>query len=355
MANKYGIKIGKDVFETATRDKKSVENVLGEVYGEQLDKIRSDVKGAAGFTNVQLALFDSGLNRHSRISAFYSNNGNEYLFPATLEQSIIKATGEQDVLSNVINTTKTSETKDIRTLKLDYTTTENKGKIAYKDVSEGAELPEAKIKESDKTISIYKRGIKIVSTYEAIQDSTLDLLLETIGNAIIENAHTQLGDAVRVLQSGDGNSNPATSLGSTASATAITTAEIIGFLFDYCDAVKKPVDRIVCGKDTAKILASVLYDITKVNGYAAGKMFEFPQLNLENIKVIYDSRVEQVSNKNIFMLYNKAQGVNKFTVANSIINEFDKNIGNQTEIGTLSERCGFGKINDNAIKYVTLG
>lgn len=356
MRKTYGIKCNKAVHDYAVREKISVSKAMDALYGDELGKMRSEVKGAADLGNVQLAVMDAGLDlRTSKVSAFISTNDNEILFPAVLELKAINAVDYNPILSETINSSNITDTKDIRIAKLNYQDEDTKKKIEYKDVAEGAELPKVQIKESKNTITIRKRGIQIVSSYEAINDCPINMLLKTVEQAAIRSAYTQLGDAIKALQSGDGNNNAAGLLGATASASAITAEEIIGFLFDYYDATNLSADRIICGKSTAKLLASILYDKNKFNGYMQGKSLEFPQLDFESLKVIYDSRLDKVSNKDVFLLYNKEQGIDKYTVANSIINEFGKEIGNQTEIGTLSERCGFGKINDDAVKYVTLG
>jgi hypothetical protein len=356
MRKTYGIKLNKDVHAKATQEKVSVEKAVGMVYGETLDKMRSEVKGAADLNNIQLAVMDAGLDlKNSKVSDFIGTDDNEILFPAVLEMKAINAVDFNPYLSEIINTSNVTDSKDIRIAKLDYQDDDNKKKIELKDVAEGAELPKVQIKESKNTISIYKRGIQIVSSYEAIQDCPINMLIKTIEQAAIRSAYTQFGDAIKVLQNGDGNSNAAGLLGKTASASAITSAELIGFLFDYSDATNLTADRIICNKATAKLFAGILYNTENINGYMQGKTFSFPQLDFENLKVFYDSRLDKVSNKDVFLIYNKAQGVDKYTIANSIINEFTKKITNQTEIGTLSERCGFGKIDDNATKYVTLG
>lgn len=352
----YGIKVSEDIYNKAVQDKISVNKVMNKSFEKEIDKIKSEHSEVKDFSPVQLALFDSGLTTNSPICKFYANTGNEYLFPALLETKVINAVDSYKWLNMIINSTKTVDKKDVRTLKLDFSTDTAKSKLKMKDVTEGAELPEAKISESDTLIKMRKRGLKIVSSYETIQDSTINELLETIKNATTLSGYTQLGDAIDVLYNGDGNNNGAGSLGTFATADTITANEITNFLIDYYDATNGiACDTIICNKAVSKILANLFVDIDKVNGYRADKSFKFPQFNFTDINFVYDSRVPQnSSSKDIIILTNKAQGINKYTVANSIINEFDKNISNQTEFGTISERCGFGKINDNVTKYISM-
>jgi len=352
---KYGIYVSGEVFNKASGNKISVEKVMNEVYKEQIAKAKADNPDLASMSAVQIALFDAGLNLNSKVSDFYSTNGNEYLFPAILETKIINAVDNFKFLNMLIGKTKVVDSKDVRTLKLDYGSNDAKSKLRLKDVAEGAELPEVVIKESTSTIKIFKRGIKVVSTYEAIQDATVNQFLETINQAVRNSAYTQIGDLADVAVNGDGNNNSAEVLGSFATANTITTTELMNYLIDYYDATNGlACDTILCGKNEAKIIANMLSDLDKINGYRADKSFKFPQFNFSDINVIYDTRVPQVGNKNVIVLMNKAESIDKYTVANSIINEFDRNIGNQTEIGTISERCGFGKNNDNATKVIKM-
>lgn len=351
----YGIKVTQEVFNKANMDKVSINKAMKDIYKEQIDKAVSENKALSELSPVEMALVDTGLDLNSKVSNFYSHNGNEYLFPAILETKIINAVDSNPFLNMLINSTKIVDSKDVRTLKLDYSTSDAKSKLSKRDVAEGTELPEVKITESSSVIKIHKRGIKVTSTYEAIQDATVNQFLQTLQQAERNSAYQQIGDVADVLVNGDGNSNAAGVLGSFATASTITTTELLNYLIDYYDATNGlACDTILCGKAEAKLIANLLVDLDKINGYRADKSFKFPQFNFSDINVLYDTRVPQVGSKNSVVLLNKAESIDKFTIANSIINEFDKNIGNQTEIGTLSERCGFGKINDNATKVIKM-
>ena len=352
--NKYGIFASNEIRSKAIAGKVSFNKVMSDIYADKIAQAKADHPELANATAVELALFDSGLSLASRVKDFYHTNGNEALFPAVLESIIISATDNQKFLNMLVAGTKTVDSKDVRTLKLDYNKADSKNALKYKDVGEGAELPEVTIKENSNLIHIYKRGIKVVSTYEAIQDATVNQFRETLTQAIRNNAYTQMGDVVTTLVNGDGNNNAAGVLGSFATAGKITTEELFNAFIDYYDATGLSVDTIVCGKAEAKIIAGLFTDLDKINGYRADKSFKFPQFNFNDINVIYDSRVPQVGGKNVVVMYSRADGVNKYTVANSILNEFDTNIGNQTQIGTLSERCGYGIINDNAVKVMKM-
>lgn len=352
--NKYGIFASSEMLSRAIANNKSFERTIREAYADKIAQAKADHPELANASAVEMALFDSGLTLDSRVSDFYHTNGNEALFPAVLESIIISATDNQPFLNMLIAGTKTVDSKDVRTLKLDYNKADSKNALRYKDVGEGAELPEVTIKESTNLIRIYKRGIKVVSTYEAIQDATVNQFRETLMQAIKTNADTQMGDVVTTLVKGDGNNNAAGVLGSFSTPGEISTKEMFNAIIDYYDATKLAADTIVCRRAELGVIANIMSDLSKINGYRADMSFEFPQFNFNKIKVLYDDRVPQVDGKNAIIIYSRADGVRKYTVANSILNEFDKNISNQTQLGTVSERCGYGIINDNAVKVMKM-
>lgn len=347
--------INEEIFKKAISDEISIDEALKDTYGEEISKRVRENAAYEKLTPTQMAMKDAGLTKNSTIKEFYRTSDNEWLFPAVLETVVTDTVNATPILNEIIASTKTTPSADIRTLNIDFTSADAKKALTKRAVAEGAELPEVTINRSAQTLRIFKRGIAVKTSYEAIQDSTLNMFLETIKQGIAFSAHQQVGDAIKTLVEGDGNKNPADATTTTAESGIVTADDITEFLVDFMDGSQGAnANTLICGKEAYKMLAKMFVNNDQGNGYRPGATFKFPQTMFNGLTVIYDSRVPDVNAKKAIIAIDNKQALDKYVVANSIINEFARDIRTQTEIGTLSERIAFGKRNPNATKILTI-
>lgn len=330
-----------------------IADALQEAYADDIqEKIKNNAAMAA-LSPLQMVMVDANLTKKSRIKDFYTSGNNELLFPAIIDTKLAETVGEDPYLSMIIGSEQGIDGVSVKALTLDLTSDENKAALRKKDVVEGSDLPVVKIKTADKAISLYKRGVAVETTYEAIRHTTLDMFLKTIQVIGANSANQQFGDAINVLIDGDGNANPA-SVDATATTT-LTNDDIIDFALNFYDANGGLIlDTIICDKTLYKTLVKMVTAITNSNEYKLGAGFKFPQSMFEDLTVIYDKRVPLIGGKSQLIGLNKDNALTKYFETGSIINEVAANIRNQTQLGTLSETVGFAKFINSASRVLKL-
>lgn len=339
------ILIGSDVYKGAVQNKVSLSDYIRKTQADEIADFIKKNPQCAEFSPVQMAMVGAGLSKKSPVRDFYSSNGNELLFPALVEQQITEAIDENPLLKMLLAGTIMTPSKDVRTLRFDFTSADAKKVLEFKEVAEGAELPAVTITESEKTIHIGKYGLQVKSTYESIQDSSVERFMLTLNQALRINAARQRKAAVACALNGDGNANAAQVLYTTASSGLVTAEDVVDFMVEFIDVSNGlSADTFCANKKLFKALAKMYLPNYNENGYRPGARFTFPQADMQNVTVLYDTGVPDGQ----LLALDHSCAVDKYVVENSVISEFDKNITSQTEIGTLSERVGFGVRNEKA-------
>lgn len=348
MAN---IRVTENIVNDAITKGMSVVDVMKKTYeGEIADKIAKDAKYAS-LSPLEMAMVDAGLSRKSLIKDFYTTSDNELLFPTIIDTRLAEITAANPLLNYIVGTPQTIAGTSIKGLKFDWTSDANKTALKKRDIAEGTDLPIVSINTGEKAISLYKRGVAVQTTYEALMYCSLDLFMRTLSAIGTNSSNQQIGDAIDVLVNGDGNGNAA--VADTALSTAFTAEDIVNFAVDFSTANNGlTLDTIVCNPTQAKALLKMTVSNSVDEGYRLGRSFSFPQYDLKNITVIGDSRVPQVTSKDILIGLNKENALTKYIAQGSLINEVAANIRNQTKLGTLSEIVGFGKFIDTASRVI---
>lgn len=348
------IKVTETIVNEALTKGLKITDVMAKTYeGEIADKIKSNEKLAA-LNPLELAMLDAGLSRNSTIKSFYTDSSNTLLFPAIVDSRIAELTAANPVLQHICPNINLIEGMSTKGLKIDWTSTDNAKALKKRDIAEGADLPEVSITTGNTAISLYKRGVAVRTSYEALMYCKLDMFMRSLAAIAANSANQQTGDAIDVLVNGDGNNNAATV--KTAAGASFAAADIVSLAVDFSVANNGlPMDTIVCNTTQAKALLNMTVSNTVDLGYRLGSSFNFPQYDLKNITVVGDSRVPQSSSKDIIIGLNRENALTKYVAAGSQINEIAANIQNQTKLGTLSEIVGFGKFIDTASMIMKLG
>lgn len=346
---KSRIIITDEVITDAQAGGMTVTDMLAQKYaGEIADKVKSDAR-LADLDAFQLALIDAGVTKHTPIQDLYKTDGGDWLFPVFIDRRLREKVGDYDILPCLISSTETVNSMNVQGAKLDMTDPANKDAIRKKDVAEAADLPEAVLRLAETAYKLYKRGRAVRASYEAYMLMPIDLFGRHLDMIAADTAGQQAGDAIKILVRGDGNDNktPVVTLGGSG---GLTPDELAEFAIEYWMKAKVPLNTIITGdREFYKQLLLMTYATTDANGFITGARFNFPQAQLSEITVLFDERANlDNGGKSQLIGLNRDQAITKYVLAGSQIREYDRNIKNQTHLGTVSEWAGFGKFNDDA-------
>lgn len=139
------------------------------------------------------------------VEKFFKTTDSATLFPEYLSRAVRQGLDETGIIPSIIAAKTKVDSLDYRSISSTPTDDERE----LKAVAEGALIPATQIRLKDNLIRLFKRGRRLVSSYEALRFQKLDVFtvaLKQIGAYI---AKSQLKDAVNVLINGDGNHNAA--------------------------------------------------------------------------------------------------------------------------------------------------
>ena len=337
-----------EIVTNAKTSGRTVTDILAQTYASDIADMVSKNESLKKLDAFQLAMLDAGVSGRSIINDLYQTDGNEWLFPAYIDRRLRESVAGLNILPYLVGSNQTVAGTSIQGTKL-VMDDKNKDAVRKKDVAEATDLPEAVMKLADTAYTLKKRGRAVSASYEAYMYMTIDMFgmhLDRIANDV---AGQQAGDAIKVLVDGDGNSNPAP-VKTIVGADGLTAEELAILAIEFWITAKLPLDTIVTGdKEFFKTLLLMSFNRDEVNGIIAGATFNFPQAQLTNLNVLYDDRVPVgAGSKAQLIALNKGQALTKYIAAGSQIREYDRNIKNQTHLGTVSEIAGFARFNDDA-------
>ena len=326
----------------------SLNDAIRSVFKDEIDKRISENEAFKDFAPLNMVMFDAGINKYSTVgdlmnTASYTSGGmdsNEWLFPAWLETTIRESAYGQNILFYLCDTTIPIDGNIVRSATLDMLSKENKPNVKKARVSEGADLPLAKIRIGDKAISLWKHGRAIEMTYEAVRRMRIDLFNKHMNAIVSDIAFQGMDDAIDVLQNGDGNKNSATKIATLANDAALTAEALNGALIDYWMANHFAADTLVMGADHFKILMGMTFDPSLTGGASARFTFNAPQIGTQNINILC-ADVPQIGSKNVIMLANKSNSLIRYQENGSNIQENQNFARNQTQLLTVSENSGY--------------
>lgn len=135
-----------------------------------------------------------------KLEKFFASASSAALFPEYVARAVGQGLQQGSQVDNLIATVSKIDAQDYRSM----TVQSADGSRGFQQVEEGAELPAVSIRTSPHLIPLTKKGRLIVSSYEALRFQKLDLftiMLRQIGAAI---ASSQVAEAVKVIEDGDG-------------------------------------------------------------------------------------------------------------------------------------------------------
>lgn len=344
---KARIVINDNIIQDALSGSRTVTDVLAQTYaGDIQDRIK-DNESLRGLDAFQFAMIDAGITKHSTIKDMYQTDDNRWLFPVWVDRRLREGVSAMNILPYLLGGTETVSSTSIQGAKL-IMDDANKDATKLKRVAEGTDLPLAILKLADTAYTLKKRGRALQASYETYMFQTLDMFGKHMDMIANDVSGQQVGDVIKVMVEGDGNSNPAP-VETIEGANGLTSEELAIFAIKFWRRSNLPLTGLLTGDgEFYRKLMLTTFNVNEVNGMIAGATFNFPQAMLRELTVVYDNRVPLASAKEQLIGLNKDYAVTKYLAAGSQIREVDKNIRNQTNLGTISEIAGFGKFNDNA-------
>jgi hypothetical protein len=336
----------------------TASEALESYYAELLVDRRNADPALAKKSAIQIALLDAGVGKSTKIGTVLDStittntDTNEWLIPAWMDERLHESIYAQDVLQYITGAPIGVDSTVLKAATLDLLSTENKDATKRKRVSEGADLPLAKIKTGEKSVELFKHGRAVEISYEAMRRMRMDEMGKILDAIAGDISGQELSEATYVLINGDGNSNPAVDLGwASATANTITAAEFVRMCVEFYLATNLAPTTVICGKDMFRSLLTLRYDPSLVEGAFKGFGFNAPQISPASVTLI-TADVPQIGSKNPAIIFNKDMALNKYVENGSMIREYNANIRNQTKLGTISDVSGFAKFNANAVRYI---
>ena len=137
------------------------------------------------------------------VDKFFACSDSAVLFPEYVSRAVKQGLEQADILPGIVATATVFNGLDYRSISSVPTDEEKELKV----VKEGAFIPETNIRMKENLVKLRKRGRALVASYEAVRYQRLDLFTVTLRQIGAYIARTLLGDAIDVLENGDGNGN----------------------------------------------------------------------------------------------------------------------------------------------------
>ncbi len=195
--------------------------------GRSLTDVLEELDPSENYRNTELEGLDAfqrqlkrfgirvGGEHSDSVQKFFRTSDSAALFPEYVSRAVRQGIEREDQLADIIAAKTIIDGMDYRSVVSDPGDDEK----SLKPVAEGAYLPQTTIKTGENLVKLHKRGRMLVASYEAVKFQKLDLFTVTLRQIGAYIAREQLKDAVNVIISGDGNSNPAAEISAETSGS----------------------------------------------------------------------------------------------------------------------------------------
>ena len=199
--------------------------------------------------------FQNGVSLQAASETFQMHPGTRALFPEVIDD-VLKFASRQDNIETtdgmVANTRTTSGTQVLSTVMDD-----DKNERDTFVIAEMSNIPVRTVKASSKTVTFYKHGSGIRTTYEFTRRASLDLLVPFANRIGRELEISKVAVATQTLVNGDGVNGAAPVVNQSSFNTVVGTAAVDGqinwthLLYWLMDRAKKgvPVDTLLMNWD----------------------------------------------------------------------------------------------------------
>lgn len=357
------IAITKDLYVQAQEKGITMSQLLEQMYpaaeGDKLTAFERSLKQQGIVTK---SVHAKGFSA-DKVEAFYRTDENKILFPEYVATTMRTELMAESILPYL---TSNITTIDSNTYKSTYIHFDDKNKKASRKrrVTEAAELPTAQIRFKEKSINIFKFGLAIQSSYEAIRRMKIDMLARHIAFISIMQGLDQVDDVLEILVNGDGNEGTAATrltasqLDPAATSGKITRRAWMATLMRFFpygattavgneNAILSLLD-MMAPDNMAQIMDSLSAN-SSINLAVRTPQGLFSQINL-----LYYPDAPKIDGADTLSVLHRDYAVEKVVEAGSDISEADRFITNQTQVLTISENAGFASMYPQATKILLL-
>lgn len=291
-----------------------------------------------------------------KVERFYASDqpATQILFPEFLNREMRQARLAQDITSEIV-AVRTSINSDVyRTTYVDTTATDT---YRLKRVAESAEVPAAKLKTSENVVRLYKYGIRMLATYEAVRRMGIDQLRVHLNLVAMQNGIDKGSTALDVAINGDGNNNAATNATAVsldaAATTGVTYKAWINWLMSFY-----PYQVTTVAGNAESLLAILTLQFPGVDplqllaqyaGNNTGMRVELMPGVFAPIRLVLDNSLPSKTLVGI----DKNFGIEEVTEVGASLMETDKIISQQFNEIVFTEVIGYGKLYSGAVKTMT--
>jgi len=227
-------------------------------------------------------------------------------------------------------------------------------------VGEGGSIPTAKLAETEHTITLYKFGRGLTSTYEVMRRMRIDRIALHIAQMAVQSETDKLAAILYVIVNGDGNSGTAatnynlTALDTGASAGTLTLKGWLAFKMKFAN----PYMATTALATEAIALQMMLLNAGSANTplvtiQGASGFGSFNQINNGLRDGVGLGWTSEAPASTIVAIDNRF-AIERVYEVGSNIQETDRFIQNQTEMITFTEVEGYAVIDPNASKTLTV-
>lgn len=292
-----------------------------------------------------------------KVERFYASDTPQswILFPEYLNRQMRMAALEQDFTADLIANTVGINADVYRTIYADTTDVET---FRMKRVTEGAEVPTAKLLTRENTINLYKYGVRLEATYEAVRRMQVDQLQVHLNRIALQTNLDKMASALAVIINGDGNNNaaptyPATAFDST-STTGITWKAWIGWLMELYPYIvttvagnKAAILEVLTLQYPQADPLMILSSLSQAGGFQS--RVELQPGVFTTVKLIINDALPAKTLVGI----DRRFAIEKVDEIGGTMTETDKIIRQQLSEIVMTEVTGFGKIYTEASQVLT--
>lgn len=332
-----------EVIADALSSNKTVTEVLAE---KNKDEINARIKADSRMEKLdafQMAMVDAGITKKSQVKDFYDSSAStsSWLFPAFVDKRLGETIFKNNILGEICANVSYVDSRSVNGQTIDLTSDGNKNAAKKARVTPGADLPVAKFATNDNATTLYKRGRALEATYEDTMYMTVDLFTKGLDYIANDVANQEIGDAIDVLK------DLGTAVKWNVGDTKLTAERLVKFAVEYYNQSGIALSTIIAPMNPYVTINTMFISSENVTGMLPTSKFTLPQGILGNITILY-ADVPQISGTDQIIAVNKDYSLTKYVANGSQIREIDKNIRNQTELGTISEISCFTKFVEKA-------
>lgn len=340
--------VNQDVVD-AIRKGHTANEALSDMYRDEIrDRRGSEDPIFRDMTPMDMAMYDAHYYKDSRVGEIIDNatittqDPDGMLLPTYIDSRLHEQTAKNDLLGYIVTSRVNTSSMFTESYYFDVEDGDNKANARKVRVAEGADIPLAKMGIGKKGLQLLKYARAVEQTYEAMRLVPIEMFNRTLDWIANDIAGFEAEDACKIALEGDGNDNAALELGTTATADTITADELAAALVAFRRNTGYAPTTIVAGDTMFDSLMKLTYNTSNAFGIGGQYTITTPQIPMAEIKLI-NVDLPKKNNKNIVLILNSGESLIKHTLSGLSIREYDKNIRNQTRLGTISEITGFSK------------